>query len=151
MDPEVTFDLFITCMPQRELSVKDRRVWQTGPQPGFARLALPLEVCRRLLIGLRNAHGNGLVVPVQYREAPIDAGTAREIALRELEIVRSAGDELAPLEEAQDEGAWWTFAAPNLAEQAKGRIPGVRYISIDKLDGHVVNAEERSQLIKLSL
>lgn len=145
------FDIFVALAPQRELSVKlpNGGLWQQSV--GFAGLALSLDDCRRLLVELRSAQGNGLVLDPKYRNFRIDVNEARRLAGVHLDTIRATtADEFGLLGEVEDGGAWWTFRAPNLTLQAQDVLPGVRTISIDKLDGHVLNAGEKASILKLS-
>jgi hypothetical protein len=144
------FDVFVVVVPKVPMSGRIER-FVSGIEQSFAGVDLPLPECQELLRSIRRAGGNGLVLAARYRTASLDPVRARGTAERELERLRAAThDELGPLGEAGDEGAWWTFLAENVSEQAKGRIPGTRTISIDKIDGHVVDQDERSEILELS-
>jgi hypothetical protein len=146
MDQEAAFDLFVAVAPNRGLS------WKGPTTPGFAGLEVSLQECRSILADLRDAGGNGLVVASRYRDAKVTAEKAKESAEKQLAVLRGgAADVYGPIEDAEDEGAWWTFQVSNLTEQEKGRIPGVSFISIDKLDGHVVSNDEREKCLRLSI
>jgi hypothetical protein len=144
------FDLFVVVVARRELAANLAEALKSR-QRGFAGFDLPLHSCRALLLGLREAGGNGLVVRARYRQSTMDVVNARAIAEEELERMKSqTADQYGPLDEGSDQGEWWMFSAENLTEQDRGRIPGVRFIAVDKLNGRVVGPEEQSATLELS-
>lgn len=150
MDTQQPFDIYVFIPPKHAHSPADDALY-LPLEEGFAGLDLQLDEAKAAVTSLHRIGGNGIIVPSSYRGASIDRNSARKIAETALARIRSdSGDEYGDLDEGSDEGAWWTFSAENLTAQSKGMVPGVRYISIDKLSGQPVDDKEKSALLRLS-
>lgn len=154
MDANELYDIFVVtacghlpALPARA----DDHTAESCMQGGLMQIGLPLREIRSCLKAVREAGGNGLIVPARYRNPHLRRDEARALALAWLEEIRKGtADEFGELSEGRDEFLWWVFSADNLRAQAVGLIPGAVFIAIDKLDGHVRTLKEYQEWGRLS-
>jgi len=145
------FDLFLVLVPTGKVPDSWHGAQLVMSKRSFLGLNLSLKGARSLLAVLRAGRGNALVVPTQYRLSRIDKYAAQVGEERELARIRASSmDEYGPLTDGNDQGAWWAFYTDNITAQAKGMIPGVLCISVDKLDGHVASRKELDEFLEMS-
>ena len=122
--------------------------WRPG---GFLGLDLPESMARTLLDRLLGAKARGQMVPSAYREPKVSVEAAQPIAeqaIAQLRETRYSMCTLGPVRYLRETPWWWTFAADCKEWQEQGYIPGAVFASIDKLDGHVWQPEERDRLFE---
>ena len=133
-----------------DVFVATRKV-NTDSEPEWIRLDAPLADARAALRNLRDAGGNGLVVPSRYRNPVVSRADARTLAAESLRSVReSVPDRYSDLDDGEDEGACWIFCAENHTAQEHGLIPRRRSFRVDKLDGHIWSEPETAAFLVLS-
>jgi hypothetical protein len=126
-----------------------KRILQRSPGPGFLQLDLTHDVAITLLQLLKTRKANGYIIPSAYRQPGIAVGQAESIAKRvitELHATRIPDHTLGPVHLVREEPVAWTFGAASEEWVKEGRIPGMLFASVDKLDGHVWQPEEFEQL-----
>jgi hypothetical protein len=153
--------LFIGCRTQPVLDdlvqqvpmladpVLQKRILQRSPGPGFLNLDLASGVATTLMQRLKSREANGYVVLSAYRQPRINAEQAASIAKRviaELHTARVPDHTLGPVNLVREEPVCWTFGATSKEWVKEGRIPGMLFASVDKLDGHVWQPEEFEHL-----
>jgi hypothetical protein len=149
--------LFIGCrtlpalddLVQRAPALADpavqKRVLQRSPGPGFLKLDLAEDVATALFQRLRSGKANGYVVSSAYRQPGVTVEQAIPIAQRaiaELHAARIPEHTLGPVRFVREEPVCWTFGAASEEWVKEGRIPGMLFASVDKLDSHVWPPEE---------
>src|SRR5450631_3512851 len=122
-----------------------KKILQRSPGPGFLKLDLAHDVATTLLQLLKSRKANGYVVLSTYRRPEITCEQAETIAKRviaELHTTRIPNHTLGPVHLVREEPVAWTFGAASEEWVKEGRIPGILFASVDKLDGHVWQPEE---------
>lgn len=126
-----------------------QKIVQRSPKPGFLGLDLTSDQAKTLMQRLKAQKAVGYPVPSAYRQPKITIEQATPIATQAIEQLHKAHipeHTLGPVLLRKDEPACWTFGAVSEEWVKEGRIPGVLFASVDKLDGHVWKAEEFEQL-----
>ena|SRR5579859_6331313 len=126
-----------------------KRILQRSPGPGFLKLDLASDVATTLLKLLKSRKANGYVVLSDYRQPRITSEQAASIAARaiaELHATRIPDHTLGPVHLVREEPVCWTFGAVSEEWVKEGRIPGMLFASVDKLDSHVWQPEEFERL-----
>lgn len=102
---------------------------------------------------LECAQGRGLYLPSSYRTPRISREEAFQIAERwivQRQAERWPNIAFDPLQFCSEDAMWWTFCSGSEAWRQQGLLPGALYALIDKLDGHLWQAQETEALgIKL--
>jgi hypothetical protein len=93
-----------------------------------------------------------LLVPVAYRDSRISLETAQSIAQEELDKLNKPDGTTYVLSSGFDQVLWWEFYANTAEIIDSGEIQegGGYSICIDKIDGHMRDAEEWAQWVGLS-
>jgi hypothetical protein len=139
--PPDEYDVFVVTKQINAVSV----------QQEWIALGADLTKAQAALRQVREAGGNGLVVPSRYRGAGLSKDDARAVADEAFRLLRqSASDAYSDLGEGGDEGGCWCFSAENYTQQELGLIPGIQSFRIDKLDGHIWSREEATSFWRLS-
>jgi hypothetical protein len=105
-------------------------------------LALPLAEARAAKKAAKRYDARAYIVPVSYRVPQVSIEEARTIALKQHAEVKKRRPALEDLDDGSDGPMWWTFSAVDVDAVNAGWIPGRIFISIDKLDGHLVTDAE---------
>ena len=116
---------------------------------GFLGLNLSGDMANDLLEEIKLAGIHGFVVPAAYRHPKITRDMAQAIAFEALEKeqkTRFPTVTFEPLQYVNENAMWWKFGAASPEWIERGLIPGVFYILIDKLDGHMWTAQEQVSL-----
>ncbi len=117
---------------------------------GWAGLDESLEEARKILEKLRKYQVNGYLVESRYRQPRITLEEARKIAEKRYSELVESGRNLEPMDNGYDDIMWWIFPVEDIDAVAKGLIPGMVVIGVDKLDGHLRTHEEHNAWIKRS-
>lgn len=115
----------------------------------FLRLNLSYELAGRLAMRLQQAGAWANRLPIEYRDPPITLQQAELLAQERLVAIKATRFPNKPVGSVQVNPNWplwepyWLFMASSEELEAKGYIPGYISISVDKIDGHSWDFDER--------
>jgi hypothetical protein len=138
-------DELLQTMPAVADPAVQKRILQRSPGPGFLKLDLTHENATTLLRLLKSGKANGYLIPSAYRQPGITREQVEAIAARvivDLHATHIPDHTLGPVHLVREEPVAWTFGAVSEEWVKEGRIPGMLFASVDKLDGHVWQPEE---------
>lgn len=124
-----------------------------GRNAGFLHLDVPLAHAQQVMACLRTVAVQGYIVPVIYRDPPV----SRDQAQRSAEAVIAQRLATHPdkatfgpvVVDARHEHAFaWAFGSGSEVLQDRGAIPGAVLASIHKLDGRVLDGDEKLRMIR---
>jgi hypothetical protein len=136
-------DDLIDTAPERQEPALQQQMTQRQMQ--LLQIALPAEKALGLLRRLEVEGAWGSLLSSAYRHPQISleqAAPIAEEAILERQAAQRPADTLGPLRFFREEPCCWTFGAPSEQFIREGRIPGLVFASVDKLDGHVWKSEE---------
>ncbi len=125
------------------------RVLEKSCSPGVLGLELSEDLIKRLLERFKRAGAEGYYFSTHYYRPRISIEQAMVIAKEAIEKKRLQivpTDTLGPLFKFGDEPLYWTFGSVSEQLMKEGQLPGVLFASIDKLDGHIWEFEEKFRL-----
>ena len=145
------YDLYVVIPFRNEQLAANASI---DPEPfrkrGWVGMDADYEEARKLLEELRKLQVNAYIVETRYKHPRVPLHEARAIAEKKYNKLVASGRNLEPLEAGYDDIMWWSFRMEDIDAVAKGYIPGVVVISVDKLDGHLRTPEEYKEWVKLS-
>lgn len=123
----------------------------TSETRGFLGLDLPETQAHTLLQRIQDAQGDAMIVDAAYRRPLVSQRDATGLALDAIFDLRDAhfpSYHFHPLAFHSEKAMTWTFFAASDQLMAAGHIPGGLFADIDKLDGHIWQAEEFAAKIR---
>lgn len=160
-DFDSTYDIYLTRgadqLPKLDNLLTEAPVLQEPDLPqrmlqhstNVLKVALPENKAIELLQRLQAEGAKGSLLPSAYRQPRISAEQAvpiAEKAIAEIQAKRRPNDTPGTVRFLREQPTCWTFGAVSEQLIREGRIPGLFYASVDKLDGHIWKPEEFDRL-----
>jgi hypothetical protein len=142
-------DNILPAIPALSDAQIQQKIVKRSPGPGFLGLNLTHEQAMVLLQRLKSQKAAGYPVLAAYHEPKITKEQAAPIAaqaIKQLHEKLIPQHTLGPALFKREEPVCWTFGAVSAEWVKEGRIPGILFASVDKLDAHVWALEEFNQL-----
>ncbi len=127
-----------------------QKIMQRSPAPGWLHVDLPYPVARHLFQQLKSAKATGLLARAAYHQPQVTSQEAEQRAHPALQQKQAALYPNYTFESTiyltRDQPTCWEFTGYSEELVRKGHIPGGVSVCVDKLDGHIWQAEEFDRL-----